>query len=424
METVQESEEEPKFGDLTCKDFYNLSRHFVRKYYQTLHSAPNFLYKFYGEKGRLCHLKSEETIIKYFVGIRQIKEELKKKETDHIKIVVERIDHQPFQSDPNTPSVINVLICVHGYMFINNPSPGERFSQTFILTRNQKNFFVVANDILRFLPHTYVPPDGVTSNGPEDQNTEIVLKHPGSRDYVLPPGRVGRENMMANHPNIGHLQPHPQSGHHHPSQIVHHKHPGATHLIPSQHHQISAHLQHQRQMAPPDGYVATAHQVENMGQVSQSGHIQGMQHRQRRDNTRMPKHGPASRIAKHQNIENEMQGMQRNAHGQGNANTGRQNEKMKINGLQGAVGPPGINRAQPSSHDKYDGHSSSHLVASPGGIISSEHSSSQAQEHQGQGDLSWSTVAAKNNSQGSPYTSERKPHVTKFNVQGKFHAKV
>ena len=70
METNQESEEEPKFGDLTCKDFYNLSRHFVRKYYQTLHSAPNFLYKFYAEKGRLCHLKSEETIIKYFVGIR------------------------------------------------------------------------------------------------------------------------------------------------------------------------------------------------------------------------------------------------------------------------------------------------------------------------------------------------------------------
>ena len=61
--------EAPPLDKMTCKDMYNLTRQFVRKYYETLHSKPDNVWKFYDKNGMLCHLETEDHVTKYFVGL-------------------------------------------------------------------------------------------------------------------------------------------------------------------------------------------------------------------------------------------------------------------------------------------------------------------------------------------------------------------
>jgi hypothetical protein len=124
-------------GPLTCKDLYNLTRQFVRKYYETLHSKPDVLHKFYDVNGTLCHLQQDDHVTQYYTGMSMIKEQLSQSPNwDNCKIIVEKIDHQPLLDG------IGVLVCVHGFMFVLN-NPGRRFSQVFVLSKNQKGYYVV-----------------------------------------------------------------------------------------------------------------------------------------------------------------------------------------------------------------------------------------------------------------------------------------
>lgn len=216
---MKQNKEQSQSDELTCRDLYNLTRQFVRRYYETLHSKPELLHKFYHQNGILCHLQTDDHVTKYYSGMHKISEQLTGSHAlsmwDDCKIIVERIDHQPIVSgELEHASVDSVLVCVHGFMFA--PSdPGRRFSQTFILTKNSKNFYVVTNDILRFLPYFYDHENGARRRYAqydeqlkERNRTEIPLKHPGSnRTYDLqdpPPDMTN--NGPLNYHNDGHVQ--------------------------------------------------------------------------------------------------------------------------------------------------------------------------------------------------------------------------
>lgn len=149
MEATQPDTVEPAIHtpSLSVKDLYNLTRQFVKKYYETLHNSPQLLFKFYDKNAYLCHLECEDHVTKYYHGIAKIKAVLASNDFKNCRIIIDRIDHQPLMDA--------VLVCVHGFMFVNCPKPGRRFAQTFVLRQNTKNYYCVQNDILRYLPYTY-----------------------------------------------------------------------------------------------------------------------------------------------------------------------------------------------------------------------------------------------------------------------------
>ena len=65
MRNIQNS----NLSTLGCKELHNLTRQFVRKYYETLNSSSNILYKFYDQDAILCHLEDEDHLIQYYMGI-------------------------------------------------------------------------------------------------------------------------------------------------------------------------------------------------------------------------------------------------------------------------------------------------------------------------------------------------------------------
>jgi len=178
---------------LKCRKLYDLTRQFVRKYYETLHSDINILHKFYDQDAILCHLEDEDYIIEYFSGISQIKECLKLKHWKNCKIVIDRIDHQPLNGTSSSRYFLDsVLICVHGYLFQDNCLRGKRFSQNFIISKNRKKFYVIKNDILRFLPYWH-PTNGknvrvqteISFNDLHTLEKNFAINHFGDTEYHI-----------------------------------------------------------------------------------------------------------------------------------------------------------------------------------------------------------------------------------------------
>jgi len=216
---------------LTCKDLYNLTRQFVRKYYETLHSKPELLWKFYDKSATLCHLEVDQHVTKYYVGLNQIRDQLSQSpHWDNCKIIVERIDHQPI--------LIGVLVCVHGYMFAET-NPGARFTQTFVLAKNGCDVYVVTNDILRFLPYKYQHPPGQHDQPPPPPYPPI---NRNTLEYGRPHDHP-REHIPV-HPHMRtHPPPDQSANHHHVNLSSHQVPPG---ISPRSHPQI-----HQINPGPP-----------------------------------------------------------------------------------------------------------------------------------------------------------------------------
>lgn len=114
---------------------------FVKQYYALMNFSPKYLHCFYKKSSTMIH-GSENQDVKPQVGQREIHSHFMQYNFKNCKVVVSNVDCQASLFGSYVIVVIGVLS--------NNDESPKRFSQTFVLCKQDAGFYIL-NDIFRFL---------------------------------------------------------------------------------------------------------------------------------------------------------------------------------------------------------------------------------------------------------------------------------
>ncbi|KAH3666998.1 hypothetical protein WICMUC_005345 [Wickerhamomyces mucosus] len=160
----------------TAPNLEHISHLFVSFYYQTLHKTPTELSKLYTKNAKLTHtiipqgaeqlrIKNKFTKISKCTSFEEIRDFYLNTNVGNSKIRISSIDYQEVL-------VNSILITTTGELALSEKTPVYSFTQTFILTPNQKNAnYDVVNDIFRLIPDDDLDLEGAVEEA-TDENIE------------------------------------------------------------------------------------------------------------------------------------------------------------------------------------------------------------------------------------------------------------